>query len=151
MARMWESKEIVNNAWHNFGIDCDTCSESMEAMLAGPPTTAAFEGKWAPITVVTSIDCSTRQSFCRIAQQKPKYGGRPIRITPSSPLHQRKKEVLLRAAMNAINMHDDWKDMELIPLWHTLTPMEPHAKREYKDGARAWLRIYFRPTPSGRV
>ena len=29
--------------------------------------------------------------------------------------------------------------------------MEPQTKRERKDGAKAWLRIYFRHTPTGRV
>jgi hypothetical protein len=66
-----------------------------------------------------------------------------LRVTPSSPLYQRKKEGLLRVFIKAINSHPDYQSLDLTPLWHTLTLMEPQAARGYDSEALAWLKITF--------
>ncbi len=133
--------------------------------LATEPTTISTgAGTFGAISILTFTSFDARRAFCddfktpftvdsdgvviKNVKGKGKGTGKAqaimkLRVTPSSPLYQRKKEGLLRCFMSAINTHPDYASKDLIPLWHTLTLMEPQDEKGYDDTAEAWLRISF--------
>ena len=99
-------------------------------------------------------DFELRQLFnTKYRQWNPKYKDTKhmIRFTPSSPLFQRKKEAPLRAMMNAITQHEDYKDWDLTPLWHCLVLMAPQPKRKHDTKLPAWAKIEFVNTEGGKI
>ena len=120
----------------------------------GLPATVRRASGYSDISMVEFASVDVRMAFLnQFGREGPRYYGRRIRVTPSTPLFARKREGVLRVIMAALNDSEQYADAELTPLWHSLTLMAPQPKgnRVYDPDHDAWAFVKFVRTPAGRT